>query len=259
MPSPFPGFDPYLEGSIWSTVHTQLSSEIARQLTPKLAPKYMTLAAEWFVLDADDDGVAVATAKINPDVAVSQSGSGSIAGETAVLKAPLHLATVMPVKTRQITIQIREVARHRLVTAIEVLSPANKRSPGRKEYLAKRHRLLRSRAHLMEIDLLRRGRRVPMRQPLPDGPYFVLVSRVEQRPVIDVWPVGLRDRLPVVPVPLLPGDPDVHLDLQAAFDAVYVSFRFDLALDYSAPPKTPLRPEDAVWAASILKDNRAAF
>ena len=32
MPSPFPGMDPYLEGSLWMTVNTQLSAEIARQL-----------------------------------------------------------------------------------------------------------------------------------------------------------------------------------------------------------------------------------
>ena len=30
MPSPFPGMDPYLEGSLWTTVHAQLSAEIAR-------------------------------------------------------------------------------------------------------------------------------------------------------------------------------------------------------------------------------------
>ena len=32
MPSPFPGMDPYLEGSEWVSVHAELSSEIARQL-----------------------------------------------------------------------------------------------------------------------------------------------------------------------------------------------------------------------------------
>jgi hypothetical protein len=32
MPSPFPGMDPYLEGSEWTSVHAELSSEIARQL-----------------------------------------------------------------------------------------------------------------------------------------------------------------------------------------------------------------------------------
>jgi hypothetical protein len=41
MPSPFPGMDPYLEGSEWTSVHVELSSAIARQLAPKLRPKYI--------------------------------------------------------------------------------------------------------------------------------------------------------------------------------------------------------------------------
>lgn len=252
MPSPFPGVDPYLEGLMGSTVHQQLSSEIARQLAPKLAPKYFTRAAEWFVLDADE-GIAVTTAKINPDVSVAQSQGGGLSNQAAVLEAPLRLTTVMPVKVRQVTIEIREVARRRLVTAIEILSPSNKRAPGRREYLKKRRRLLMSSAHLMEIDLLRRGRRVPMRQPLPEQPYFVLLSRAEQRPVLEVWPISLRERLPLVPVPLLAGDPDVSLDLQAAFETVYDACRFDVSLDYSAAPMTPLPPEDAAWAEQVLK------
>ena len=34
MPNPFPGMDPYLEGDLWTTVHTDLCAEIARQLAP---------------------------------------------------------------------------------------------------------------------------------------------------------------------------------------------------------------------------------
>lgn len=61
-----------------------------------------------------------------------------------------------------VSIEIRDVARRQLVTAIEILSPTNKRGEGRLEYLAKRRRLLLSTAHLMEIDLLRQGQRVPI-------------------------------------------------------------------------------------------------
>ena len=64
-----------------------------------------------------------------------------------------------------------------LVTAIEVLSPTNKRGEGRGEYLARRRRLFLSTAHLMEIDLLRGGKRVPMQKALPPAPYFVFLSR----------------------------------------------------------------------------------
>lgn len=51
MPSPFPGMDPYLEGSLWTSVHFALSAEIARQLAPKLRPRYLVLPAERFVLE----------------------------------------------------------------------------------------------------------------------------------------------------------------------------------------------------------------
>lgn len=115
------------------------------------------------------------------------------------------------------TVEIRDRANRQLVTAIEVLSPTNKRSEGYAEYLAKRRRLMVSSVHLLEIDLLRLGQRVPMRQPLPSAPYFVFLSRAPDRPIIEVWPVSLAEPLPVVPVPLLPGDADVPLDLQQAF------------------------------------------
>lgn len=215
MPSPFPGVDPYLEGSIWSTVHQQLSSEIARQLAPKLAPKYVTLADEWIAGNADENA-------------------------------------------RQVTIEVRGVDHQHLVTTIEVLTPSNKHGPGRTAYLIKRARRLISDAHLIEVDLLRCGQRAPTQQSLPDQPYLILLSRSEKRPVVEVWPIGLRDKLPTIPVPLLPGDSDVPLDLQAAFDAVYDACRFDLALDYSTPPRTPLSPDDARWASEILQKLRGS-
>ena len=75
--------------------------------------------------------------------------------------------TIMAESVPQLTVEIRNTENRQLVTAIEVLSPWNKRGDGYKEYLSKRRRLLHSTAHLMEIDLLREGERVPMRQPLP--------------------------------------------------------------------------------------------
>ncbi len=74
-----------------------------------------------------------------------------------------------------------------------------------------------------------------LRQPLPPAPYFVLLSRAEARPLTDVWPVELWQPLPTVPVPLLPGDADVPLDLQAALTSVYDGFGYDLAIDYTTP------------------------
>ena len=103
--------------------------------------------------------------------------------------------------------------------------------------------------HLIEIDLLRRGTRIPMREALPEGPYFAFLSRAENRPMTGVWPISLRETLPRIPVPLLPGDADVALDLQAAINQTNDAFGFDLELDYRMPPETVLDPDDRAWAA----------
>jgi hypothetical protein len=257
MHSPFPGMDPYLEGSLWITVHTQLGAEVARQLAPKLRPKYLALTTERFVL-TEPESVAVAT-RGYPDVGVVATGRGEPGSPgTTIAAAPLRLATVMPESVPQITVEIRDASNRTLVTAIEVLSPVNKRGGGREEYLAKRRRLLLSSAHLIEIDLLREGTRVPMRDPLPAAPYFVFLSRAEDRPVIEVWPVALSQRLPAVPVPLLAGDPDVLLDLQQALTNIYDLLGYDLAIDYRKPPEVPFSPEEAEWAAGILEGLRGA-
>ncbi len=209
MPSPFPGMDPYLEGSLWPSVHFQLCSEIVRQLAPKLRTRYLALT-------------------------------------------PGHLSQDVP----HVSIEIQEASTRRLVTSIEVLSIGSKNGEGRAKYLAKRKRLLMSRAHLLELDLLREGERVPMQGPWPMAQYFALVSRAEARPLVNVWPIALPRPMPTVPVPLLPGDSDAILDLQEALTNVYDTVGYDLAVDYSRTPEVPLPLELASWAAQVLARRR---
>jgi len=252
MPSPFPGMDPYLEGPMWMNVHAQLTAEIARQLAPRIRPKYLAITTERFV-EETPDSVAIIATESYPDVSVVESSRGGTALRTAPGSAPLQLATIIPAAVPHFAVEIRDRLERRLVTAIEVLSPTNKRGVGRAQYLAKRQRLLRSSAHLLEIDLLRRGRRVPMRERLPAAPYFVLLSRVENRPLTDVWAVPLQVCLPTVQVPLLPGDPDTTLDLQAVLTTIYDACGYDLSCDYTQPPSVPLAPADAAWADEMLR------
>lgn len=253
MPSPFPGMDPYLEGHLWTTFHSTLAHAIVAQLGPQVKPKYIVLPTERFVVE-DPDDVAIEMREITPDVAVrAGSKKVSAAAESAVAAAPMQLATVLREGVLHTNVEIRDVQRRRLVTAIEILSPTNKRGRGRRQYLAKRERILDSSAHLIEIDLVRRGARVPMRQRLPDQPYFVLVSRAERRPVLDVWPIGLRDKLPTVPVPLRRKDPDATLDLQAALTWVFDFLSYELIIDYSRPPEEPLPATLRPWANTLLR------
>ncbi|HEX4793387.1 MAG TPA: DUF4058 family protein [Humisphaera sp.] len=253
MPSPFPGVDPYLEGPSWMSFHGQLIAEIARQLAPRLRPKYVALMDERVVWDAPENDVWIDAVEAKPDVAVMRSDRAG--GETgaATIAAPLQMATVMPVPVTHRSVEIRDVANRQLVCAIEVLSPTNKRGHGRRKYLHKRGKILQSSAHLIEIDLLRQGQRVPMAQTLPDYPYFAFVSRHNERPSVGVWPIGLRDRLPTIPVPLLAGDADVPLDLQQAQTNVYDLIGYDTILNYAVSPAVALSPADAQWVADVAR------
>jgi hypothetical protein len=256
MPSPFPGMDPYLEGTLWTTLHHSLGTEIVRQLAPKLRPHYVALPVERFVMEISS-GVSVTTTSTYPDVSVAKATSyPPESSETATVSAPLRLATVIPEAVPHVTVEIRDTRQRQLVTAIEILSPTNKRGAGRIEYVTKRQRLLLSTAHVMEIDLLRMGERVPMQQPLPEAPYFVLLSRVADRPLMEVWPIALAEPLPTVPVPLLAGDPDVLLNLQMAFTAAYDVPGYDLIVDYTQPPDVPLSDAEAAWVEAHLRKAR---
>ncbi|MFO0888521.1 MAG: DUF4058 family protein [Isosphaeraceae bacterium] len=171
-----------------------------------------------------------------PDVSVLRAGgdeAGTLGGHA--YPSVVQMTTLMPEAIPQTSVEIRQTGTRQLVTVIEILSPTNKQGDGRDECLAKRNRLLLSKAHLMEIDLIRRGRRVPMREPTPPSPYFVFLSRADRRPRTDVWPIPLDQPLPSVPVPLMTGDPDVYLDLQQALTSVYESCGLDLAIDYRRP------------------------
>jgi hypothetical protein len=149
-------------------------------------------------------------------------------------------------------VEIRRTADQRFVTAIEILSPGDKCGQGG-DYALKRHKLLASPAHLVEIDLLRAGERFPVGCPLPSMPYFVFLSRVNQRPEAAAWPIALAAPLPVVPIPLDAGDPDVALDLQAALSKLHDEMGYDLSVNYTRPPPGPLAPDEAVWVDERLR------
>src|SRR5580704_5842427 len=73
---------------------------------------------------------------------------------------------------RETYIEILHQPERTLVTALELLSPANKEPPGRTEYLAKRRAVLLQQAHMVELDLLIEGRRLPFQKPLPRADYY---------------------------------------------------------------------------------------
>jgi hypothetical protein len=65
--------------------------------------------------------------------------------------------------------------------------------------------------------------------------------------------LALRDPLPAVPIPLLPGDADVSLDLQQTFTATYDLLGYDLAIDYTRAPEPALDGAASAIADSLLR------
>lgn len=221
MPNPFPGMDPFLEGPSWSTVHANLVEEIARQLSIKLRPKYLAISCERVFIVQPDDVSSV----------------------------------LLPETMTETYVEISDVATRSLVTAIEVLSPTNKRGDGLAEFRKKRLEFLRGSAHYLEIDLLRSGERFPMTGPLPSVSYFVFLSHAERRPQVTAWPISLNEPLPTIAVPLMSGDPDVELNLQQAWETIYDLFRYELLVDHTRNPTVPLSAEQDRWAQACLRNS----
>lgn len=256
MERPFPGMDPYLEATrIWPDVHNSLIYALRDQIQAQLGPAYTAVITPYVAFESLE--IVPTRLAVVPDVGVLATDLPARAGAAvAIAPAPLVLSAVMEVPTRYARLEIRTTDAETLVTALELLSPANKRpgAEGADAYEKKRQELFRSTAHLMEIDLLRNGRRPQLAHPLPDAPYFIVLSRVERRPTIEVWPLSLREPFPVVPVPLQYPDPDVPLDLNVALRQIYASARYERRIDYrTEPPPPELAPADAAWLDAHLR------
>lgn len=276
MPSPFPGMDPWLEAAdIWSCFHDSFAGEIMGVLNQTLPPPYyarLEMRPEIGVIDSDA-GTHYVRRRV-PDVAVVNSVRASHTSSTGVaLAAPrTEISQFVEITARDedgrhLSVQICDPRRnHRLVTFIEILSPANKTSGiDRQSYMHKYEEVYASDASLIEIDLLRGGRRilhnifveadVAALKPPPN--YLVLVNRSWTRGNgggrWQVFPIVLRESLPVIPVPLREGEPEVPLDLQFAFNRAYDGGPYRRgAVDYSRPPHPPLNNDDASWARELL-------
>ena len=117
--------------------------------------------------------------------------------------------------------------------------------------------MLLGKANLVEIDLVRSGRRMPMVEPWPKSPYSLLVGREDHVPYCRVWPASFKEPLPEIPVPLARPDPDLPLALQPMIEAVYERSRYSRRLDYTTPLTPPLSPEENAWLAERLRPETA--
>jgi hypothetical protein len=258
MPSPFPGMDPYIElPEVWSDFHNDLTAEIRAGLNTMIRPRYVArlipyTTYETVTIDRD-------THNILPDVGIwEQQEQKHTAKEAGVLYNPTQVTSEVEIEfpIEIFSVEIQRKGTLELVTSIEILSPVNKKRghPAYDHYLKKRRDLLYANVHLVEIDLLRGGTRPSLLKPVPPAPYYIMLSRREQRPQVIVYPLQFQDRLPVLPVPLLKPDPDVTLDLNAAVGSVYERGGYADLIDYREPPPPPLSDEEMIWLDARLHE-----
>ena len=221
--SPFPGVDPFIEArGLWPDFHHHLVVSLANALNVLLPPRY-----------------------------VAQLGERTFRDSVEVLvEGPTEF------EERENFVEIRDLDdQDNLVTCIEVLSPTNKRpgTSGWYEYERKRSLLFQGAANFVEIDLLRGGQRHAMKGQWPSSPYCLLVLWKDRAPWSRVWPTRLTEPILPLPIPLLPPDPDVILELQPLIDAIYGGSRYTRRLRYHDPIDPPLSPDEAALLKSVQK------
>ena len=258
MPTPFPGMDPYLERpGLWKDVHTAMLADLRRPLAAKLAPKYyIALEERTYLLEANELALVG-----EPDIAAIKRDSPR--GGVAVRTQPMTNGLAMPEpvvvelplseEVRERYLEVRLAADHRVITVIELLSPANKRTgEGRAQYEKKRQKVLDSSTHFVEIDLLRGGTPMAMTHQPEDSHYRILISRSEQRPKGLLYAFSVRDVIPKFYLPLQKGDDEPLIDLQNLLHTLYDDVRYDLRISYKEEPTPRLDKKDVTWSNQLL-------
>ncbi len=253
--------DPYLEAS-WGDVHARLIVYASEQLQDRL-PKGLRVRAEARLVV---DSAEAPPRSIRPDLFVSgppldrprRKLAPNVEGIGVALAEPLRFLIGDEPETQTYLEILDGNSGRRVVTSLEILSPSNK-TPGlgRDLSLRKQRELAERGVHSVEIDLLRGGSRVlaVAEESIPPShrtAYATWVRRADG--AFDYFRAPLRKRLPVIPIPLRPGDPDVALDLQELVDRCYRSGAYGEDLDYRAEPVPPLAPDDASWADALLRE-----
>jgi hypothetical protein len=153
-------------------------------------------------------------------------------------------------------IEIRVRHDSRMVTLLDVVSPANKTTrAGREAYLAKRQEGRGCNANLVELDLVLQGQ--PMldysREGLPDWDYAITVTRATQPERYEIYTTTLQKRLPRFKLPLAADDRETVLDLHTAFTRCYDQGGFAGKIDYGKEPPAGVTDEDRRWLRDIIR------
>jgi hypothetical protein len=261
MPSPFPGMDPYIEAyGDWLDFHNRFTTYCCDFLNDRLPEGYAaSVDTQLKLVHAEDDTVE---GRMRPDLGIhadpARAPSPSRGGASVATLEPRTLT--LPVdydEIRESSVQILRYPERRLVTHIELLSPTNKRNPGRGEYLAKHTALIhQQKVNMVEIDLLLGGERLETVEPLPAGDFYAFVTRPQRLPQVDVYAWSVRQALPPIPIPLLPPDADVPIDLAVLVNQVYDRGRYGQLIAYDKAVPKALGEADRVWTEQLASSAR---
>lgn len=257
--------DPYLERH-WGDIHHRLVQYACDQIQESLPESLRARVEERVFIDSDMGP----DRSIFPDVRIIERSRSlrttaplpveqKDQGDGSVAIAEPILVRYQEEAITEGFIEIRDGrSGNRVVTVIEVLSLANKTGKnGMAEYLKNQEEVLAGDVNLVEIDLLRKGRRVTALPQhaitaLQRKAYQICVCRASAPSVYEFYPVTLRERLPRIRVPLRSEDRDVTLDLQVLVNQAYRLGRYD-DLDYNQPLDPPLEAEDGEWVNELVR------
>jgi hypothetical protein len=247
--------NPYLEqDDAWHEFHEMFVPEAVAVLNAQVGDDYIVKTDRHIYVHEPPEQKGVFIGRSDVHLAHPKDTITAASGATTI--APVRSKFLAEDFEEETYIEIRDRHRRQIVTVIELLSPTNKR-PGenRNQYIAKRRAIRRSTAHLVEIDLLRGGPRMPM-ESVPECAYLVMVSRYESRPHVGLWPLQLSDPLPNVRIPLRAPDPDVTLPLQDLLHKIYDSAGFQKYV-YEGNPDPPLAQDEVKWAQQFISTSKS--
>jgi hypothetical protein len=241
--------DPWLEDTrIWRDVHNRLVNTLGDELARQLTPRYFVgVDTHTYISRFPDQPILTRY----PDITMVER-----LGHAQVQALPTPIATGyleidLPVREtlEEAFIEIRLVPGAEVVTVIELLSHTNKQTgPDRDSYLEKRNAYLEADLNFVEIDLLRAHTPMPHTERAGQSYYRIFIHRKTRPYKAHLYHFGVRQTIPLLPIPLQPGEEEPLIDLGAILRGIYERVRYDLVIDYRQPPIPPLDNQDLAWA-----------
>ena len=236
--------DPFLEDAeLWSEVHSRLIVAIADAIAPDLLPNYYVAIEKRTYLSTPEDNLLIGmrdVSVLSQPTAEAQPEEQAATATLARADEPQLVTVPMAEEVQERYLEIRETKTGQVVTAIELLSPTNKRAgEGREQYLRKRQQVLSSMTHLVKIDLIRGGVPIPIQGVRGRTDYRILISRAEQRPQAELYGFNVRDGMPVFAVPLEQDVAEPSLELKPLLDGVYERAGFGFRVAQRLTQLTP--------------------